>query len=988
MKVIKIRLIRAWIYGFGKWVDVEIRFLQNTVHIFYGENEAGKSTLQNFLLFMLFGLPPKQRRMYRPKTSSKMGGRLTIFKEDIGEITIERIDNEQNGSAICYLQDGKVEGEEWLQLQFKGFTKTMYESIFAFSALDLNKIRNLKGRDFGETLLDIGITGATNIQTIEKSLDNKLGELFKKAGKVPKINVQLKELDTLLTKRQQIQKEERTYRDKTVQANQLNENIRQHKLKLSRLNDQLNHVEKTIESLSSIHQYLNIKEKLTLYPANIRFPEQGVERFQLLKEPLFTLKSEYAVLQEYERQYLEKQTKLESKLMDKEVYEEAVTIRKKLEIFDQSNRVIDDLTKRIQKLNIHLNAETSKLPETIQLQEMKGISLPYYIEKQWNELKHQVEALQTEEEQLQYTHQQLRNKEDELKQQRDLLTDRLLADDKIKEMEEQVFVSDESDRVRKLLQNLGNSKEKKHTKAILYATFFIIVLLNISHFLLFEIPFFLFVILILVMISVGSLIVQKLSMKQTDKLFEILQNNFNENELTESKKEKMKKMIEEQYKLRHTFDSIQKDLRSLESEKIKWKERQFSFSQQKDRHQLLIEKQYEAYPFLRSIPVSHWPEFYYVLKRIIELQNEKKSLLNKYKQLEDEKVELKSETVHLLTKLKQQVDNQSFINLKETIKKLVNQHDEYLQKSEQYRSLINENKEKQKNVKKKIESYKKEMKILFSEAYVENEEEFFRVANLTKQKQELEAAYEKLKEQLSIRFNEFEMKEWENQKINLTHLEKEKKVLEEKIEAIEQNLEEDRQKLADVTAQIKQLEGSTSLSENTYLMEMGKEKLKQLVKEWAVYKAAKELLLETKRSYREKMFPKIFTKTSTYFSKITEGAYHRVIAPDENELLQVETPSKILYDVNDLSQGTIDQLYISLRLAMSEVIIENQNIPFLMDDAFIHFDEIRTKRIMEIMKEISKKQQVILFTCKRDILEFVNDQQITYLEKSVHLVKN
>jgi len=52
------KFISGKVIGFGKWQDVTFDFTGRSLICFYGENESGKSTLRNFFLFMLFGLPP------------------------------------------------------------------------------------------------------------------------------------------------------------------------------------------------------------------------------------------------------------------------------------------------------------------------------------------------------------------------------------------------------------------------------------------------------------------------------------------------------------------------------------------------------------------------------------------------------------------------------------------------------------------------------------------------------------------------------------------------------------------------------------------------------------------------------------------------------------------------------------------------------------------------------------------------------------------
>src|SRR5699024_5269836 len=221
----KINIKQATIYGFGKWIDYTIDLSKEKFICISGNNESGKSTLQQFILFMLFGLPPKQREFYRPKTSGKMGGRLSIIDPVIGEYIIERLDEVQNGAARCYAPDGQEHGEEWLKDRLKGMTKEIYQSVYSFSALDLNHLKKMKDEDIGEVLLGIGLTGSNNIYHIEKQLDQKIAALFKPTGKIPKINQKLDSLDELFHQLTVYKNNEATYRDKREKLNHIHSEI-------------------------------------------------------------------------------------------------------------------------------------------------------------------------------------------------------------------------------------------------------------------------------------------------------------------------------------------------------------------------------------------------------------------------------------------------------------------------------------------------------------------------------------------------------------------------------------------------------------------------------------------------------------------------------------------------------------------------------------------------------------------------------------------
>src|SRR5690625_4192162 len=233
-----IKLEQAYIYGFGKWIDYEIKFPTNHFVCVVGNNETGKSTLQNFILFMLFGLPPRKREFYRPKTSGKMGGRLMINDADIGLYTIERVDEVHNGAARCFY-NGKEYDEIWLEQRLNGLTAEIYNSIYSFSALDLVDITDMTDKDLGDILLGIGLTGSRNIHTIEKQLDQQIGALFKPYGKKPIINEQLQTVDELHTDLQKFKQNESTYEQKQSEITSLKNKLEQLQENLEKTNEQL-----------------------------------------------------------------------------------------------------------------------------------------------------------------------------------------------------------------------------------------------------------------------------------------------------------------------------------------------------------------------------------------------------------------------------------------------------------------------------------------------------------------------------------------------------------------------------------------------------------------------------------------------------------------------------------------------------------------------------------------------------------------------------
>ena len=62
------------------------------------------------------------------------------------------------------------------------------------------------------------------------------------------------------------------------------------------------------------------------------------------------------------------------------------------------------------------------------------------------------------------------------------------------------------------------------------------------------------------------------------------------------------------------------------------------------------------------------------------------------------------------------------------------------------------------------------------------------------------------------------------------------------------------------------------------------------------------------------------------------------------------------------SDGTVDQLYLALRLAVAEEL--TPGAPLILDDALVRFDDDRLKNAMEVLEEAGKNRQVIVFSCQ------------------------
>ena len=136
------------------------------------------------------------------------------------------------------------------------------------------------------------------------------------------------------------------------------------------------------------------------------------------------------------------------------------------------------------------------------------------------------------------------------------------------------------------------------------------------------------------------------------------------------------------------------------------------------------------------------------------------------------------------------------------------------------------------------------------------------------------------------------------------------------------------------------------------------------------FELAKEILAESYEEMRNTVTPKFTQELSKNISEITEKKYSKIMFNDEQGLI-VELESGNYVPTSKLSIGTIDQLYLSLRLSMIDELSE-ENLPIILDEAFAYYDTERLTNILKYLDEKYKTHQIILFTCtnrEKEILE-------------------
>ena len=140
-----------------------------------------------------------------------------------------------------------------------------------------------------------------------------------------------------------------------------------------------------------------------------------------------------------------------------------------------------------------------------------------------------------------------------------------------------------------------------------------------------------------------------------------------------------------------------------------------------------------------------------------------------------------------------------------------------------------------------------------------------------------------------------------------------------------------------------------------------KQRIDQLEDTYAALTLALENLHQARLTLQRRFAPRITQRAQQIMDWFTGGRYDRLMLDQELCLHAATQAEDTLRTALWRSDGTMDQLYLALRLAVADALMPGA--PLVLDDALVRFDDERLKAAMEVLREESKDRQVILFTC-------------------------
>lgn len=123
---------------------------------------------------------------------------------------------------------------------------------------------------------------------------------------------------------------------------------------------------------------------------------------------------------------------------------------------------------------------------------------------------------------------------------------------------------------------------------------------------------------------------------------------------------------------------------------------------------------------------------------------------------------------------------------------------------------------------------------------------------------------------------------------------------------------------------------------------------------------AESRLIELSKGVHKELSLVLNKRASEILSEITDGKYNMLLI-DEKLKMQLYTGERKI-SLEQVSRGTIEQIYFALRMAASELLHE-ESYPIILDDTFVYYDDVRLEHTLRWLKKQDK--QILLFTCHK-----------------------
>ena len=945
------KIDRLHIDGFGIFHEKQITGFQKGINVLYGPNEAGKSTLLDFIRFTLFDYPRYLQDRRTPLNGGKHGGRIWL-KSSLNEpLMIYR-----NGNAKDVLVKYKDQETTNLNLyrQLIGNASIdLYKNVYAITLDELMAVQQLSDSGMEDHIFSMGMgLSGVDFGKFESGLVDHADHFFKVRGRtqiLPELVDQIQQKEDAILQ----------LKNKLGEYNRLSE-------ERESLESQLGFIRKKREELSAKkNKYADLSKA---YPAFVEYQQaQSVlmeignikthskkllEQYEEVKKALSVEEQSLEEVKQELNQFIEQQSKLEWDEVLSEHGHLLDYFKTTVKLYEEAKARNGNEKEKRAKANANKESISQRLGNFIQAEQLIKLEGTFELQAQATEMLEEQQKLERKRDTKKEVEARLSSELKALKALKSQVEDKIQAlpinshEARQKANEERI----ELDTLFKqaLERAGGNTKGPSRAPFILVLIFLgvggMLFFVNLIAAGLVVGVALISLLLILVTSKRSSVPFSSDSPTEINKKIEEIKSTINLFDESEEKSQEVGLQLSSKEKeLDVVTDDLLKLNRSLNELEDKWK----NTMQNLKLPEHLAPQQIGDF-------VSNVEEFKREHRIVLEAENSIKN--------NETFIQTFEEKVHSVTPGRDEVEGSFIYSLIEKMEK----NEEEKRKSEALKQSVLQSENKKDTILKRIARHKEEINNIFSAIGVKEEKMLYE--QFERQKEFQEANEKKTNAAKNIQTlcgaEHLESTIDELEKFTPSLLNSKKEETEQEYEVIKNEFDEINRKLASVSANIKHILEPDEMYELQNAKESLETRLIEETKEWLSTKMALAILNESKQKYEDEKQPEVITQTREYFKAITENAYNDLrISLSEKHVSILDATGKVK-TVEELSRGTREQLLLALRFGLIEEYEKNaEPLPVVLDDIMVNFDIHRAENLVSVLSDFAKNRQVVLFTC-------------------------
>ncbi|GAB4142543.1 MAG: hypothetical protein Tsb009_12890 [Planctomycetaceae bacterium] len=1008
------------------WRKLSFPVATHGLTIFYGPNEAGKSTLVRFLRGILFGSSSSSEKSETEQRIADLEGSLGLIHQD-RQLRLSRIMNTSGQDDITLSGWNRVEPvEDSLNEILGGVSQEVYNTVFAIGLNELRKLSTLQDGDVAESLYSSSLApeGAILLHALQ-SANHSMRNIFDAEHSTGT-------LQELLDRRQHIQKSLHELGDPREQHDGLN----QRKSKLETTLEELYERRTGMNSQLRGHQFLarvhgpwqqvqEAQEALNNCPEILNFPADGLDRLNQLEQEI---SSETRCRSLLRNEYLELKNQLKATPLNQKFHQQSAGIQDL-----HANR------SHIKQLQDQINSSQAELA---QLEHHLEDSLSR-LEPEWTreridqfdpQPEHQIRLLNAARQLQQATIRQgrfrriyrrlsktcRRQKARLERQQVNDGTGSFNRNAQLKAASEQLQLHQQEQLLSQKLSTLHGEQAESASRAIIPQWFKVVLLVFAAAG---GLAVLAGVVSGLTLNALSGLVLALSGLTGLG-IAKGLQSQFTRADEQEMNRRRVA-IREAEFRLQETRTALKhfigKSNESSESSSsithqlletataiASDNERQRALRQYEQRRRRLNQlrsripriqqvindarKQWcdvlTEMGITPSLKISETLELWQHLLKIFSRREAVQRQQTKLQSLQSEFSQLTRRVDRIAEHLNEQSPNP------EKLLERINEWNEHLESENQHRQKRRQLRRELNLRRREIRKYTRRISILerkratlLAQGGANNREEFERRAGFLAQRVELLELKQLAEEELRLAaatepdlaiveedlraFNRSENAEClQTLQAELQEIESDIKSTHEEIGRIKQSLDElskDRQRL----------------KLQTELASVQRH-IKNATEKWLGIRLAQQALQTLQTHYERDKQPQILKIASDFFRQLTNGQYKNLWTPLGEKTIVAEDSQGQNLRVEILSQGTREQLFLAIRLAMIAQFRERGiELPILLDDVLVNFDQHRTDAAVKTLVELGNTgQQILFFTCHQHLVEMFREHDVEHIELS------